>query len=377
MSFLKCLPSIFVIGSEYEILIYAKSKGLFSVLIAGERFYSENSGALSTEKDYAKIRVPQKILDKAKNYEIAFKKTIERKAYFSLMGEEERIAFVFKPLEKTKDIHIYHIADVHYAYETAIKTASYFGDDTDLFIVNGDIGEVETEENYFETSAFVGEISQGKIPVIFTRGNHDTRGNLAEVYTERFSANGKDCFFTFELGCLSGIVLDCGEDKRDNHTDEQYENPNVYGGVNAFEAYRQRELAWLKQIPTLNERAIKFAISHICPVQATTMVGSVFDIERDCYRAINVELERLKTGFMLCGHEHEAFLLSPNESKIMPHDYPVIVGSELRNTKYINGKAVAENFCGAALIVNFDKIEVLFTDQNHTVVEFHEVVLAH
>ncbi len=372
MSFLKCQPTVFVVGKEYEILIYAKSKGLFSISIAGEQFYAKNSGALSTEKNYAKIRVPQKVLNAAKGYEVVFRKTIDRKAYFSLLEQEEREFFEFKPLEKTEDIHVYHLADVHYAYGIAVKTAGYFGDDVDLFVVNGDIGEVETEQNYFETSSFIGEISKGKIPVIFTRGNHDVRGKLAERYTDYFPANEMDCFYTFEIGCLSGVVLDCGEDKRDNHTDIQYENPDVYGGVNAFAAYRQRELKWLQGIVP-SDKQIKFAISHICPIQTTLEIGSDFDIERDCYALMNAELERLKMGFMLCGHEHSFYVLQPNESTMLEHSYPVVVGSELINTRYEGQKAVMDDFCGVALIVNFDKIEVFLTNQDHKVLKSCEI----
>ena len=373
MSFLQCNPCVFVVGKEYEILIHAKTKGIFSIVVGGVEYDPANSGVLSSEKTFAKIRIPQVALDKAKEYEVVFRETINRKGYFSRIADPQTQSFAFKPLEKTENINIYHVADVHYNYEVAAQATRYFGDDTDLFVVNGDIGEVETEQNYLETSAFVGEISGGKIPVIFSRGNHDARGKLAERYVEYFPANGVDTYFKFEIGCLSGFVLDCGEDKKDDHYDDHYEYPWVYGGVNKFHAFRQRELAWLKEQELPSDK-IRFAVSHICPVQSCSKKweGGTFDIERECYTAMNAELERMKLGFMLCGHIHHCYVMQPGDGQsYLPHNYPVVVGSKLFKEKYVGGRVIVEKYYGAAITVNKDKIDVKFVDQNFETYEEH------
>lgn len=358
MSFLKCLPTVFVIGKEYEISITSVKNGLFSVKVGEEIFYEENTGLLKSECNYAKIRIPQSALDKAEKYEILFRETIERKDYYSQFKETESLAFTFKPLKKTRDIRAYHIADVHYLFEMAKNTASYFGEDTDLFIVNGDIGEVNTEQNYFEVCAFTGEISKGQIPVVFIRGNHDTRGNLAEKYDEYFPVNGKKTYFTFELGCLNGVVLDCGEDKPDAGIE--------YGGMNIFEPYRRKETEFLKSV-RLDKDKIRFAISHICPVMTTFKKEDIFDIEREEYTKWNAELERMGISFMLCGHYHRAFILTPeDERNILGHNYPVIVGSAcFRGT----------DLWGAALIINPEGVDVSFTDKDKAVREHYYIAL--
>ena len=56
MSFLKCNPNIFVINNEYEILIFLKEKGICFIELDGQYFYEENSGVLSSEKNYVKIK---------------------------------------------------------------------------------------------------------------------------------------------------------------------------------------------------------------------------------------------------------------------------------------------------------------------------------
>lgn len=345
--FLKCLPTVFVIEESYEILLFAKHKGILSVKVGNKIFYEENSGVLSSEKNFAKIRIPQKILDKYKNYTILYKRTLNRKAYFSEFDNQLSIDFIFRPLKKKEEIKIYHVADVHHYFENAIKTCSFFGNELDLLVVNGDIGELETRKKYFEIANFVGKVSKGEIPVIFARGNHDTRGKLVEFYTDYFPSNGKKTYFTFELDGLNGIVLDCGEDKEDWHTE--------YGGTNDFATFRKQQTNFLKKT-RLKKDKISFAISHICPVYTTATEGGCFDIERQTYSEWNACLESLDIKFMLCGHFHKAFILD-NKDGLIEHNYPVIVGSALKD----------EELIGTAIILCKDTIEVKFTDKDNNI----------
>lgn len=318
MDFLYCTPSVFVIGDEYEILVNTKQPSLIAVEIAGETYFEENAGALETEKSYAKIRVPQSVLDAARSYTVTARRTLHRKRYHSEMAPSESAAFSFRPLTKETDIRIYHMADIHYRFDLGQKLAAPIAGEIDLLILNGDFGEVENFGHCTAVAAFVGEISGGAIPVVFVRGNHDTRGRLAPFYPDYFPANGKETYFTFTAGPLRGIVLDCGEDKPDDHPE--------YGGVNAFEAFRRRETAWLSALPA--DGRFTFAVSHICPAQPDKTPGGAFDIEDALYRRWNDELARLGVRFMLCGHMHKAYILEKNDpASLRPHTYPAVVGS--------------------------------------------------
>ena len=350
MDFLYCNPSVFVINDCYEILILTKENGIISVIIDGQHYYQENSGVLSSEKNYAKIRIPQKVLDKAKKYTISFARTINRKAYYSEIAKPHLKEFSFKPITKNNDINIYHIADVHDRFNIAKKTVGYFNDNLDLFVVNGDIGEVETLHNYYDVIKFVGEISKGYIPVIFVRGNHDTRGKLAELFTDFFPANNKETYYWFTIGNLNGVVLDCGEDKLDHHIE--------YGPINIFHQYRIKETEFLKSLKLSDK--FTFAISHICPSHTTKNKGDIFDIEKDIYVKWNEELNRLNIKFMLTAHMHKTYILNQTcEMSTVPHDYPVIVGSAC----YDN------DIWGTALTIKDNHIVVKFTDSNKEVQE--------
>ncbi|PWM75279.1 MAG: hypothetical protein DBX59_02300 [Bacillota bacterium] len=358
MDFLSCNPFVAVIGGEYEIVLNAFENGIFAVKIGGNVYHEKNSGVLCSEKKYAKIRVPQSALDAAGEYVVSYRKTIERVSYFSRFEDAREKRFSFRAVPKD-NVRVYHIADVHQRYETALKTASFFGGALDLFILNGDIGEVETEKDFFDVAKFAGDVTKGEIPVIFARGNHDARGKLAEKFTDYFPHNDMRLYYGFEVGPFAGAVFDCGEDKPDSRT--------VYAGANVFEPYRREETEYLKTLAP-DQSKIVFAVGHICPVQTTQTAGDVFDIERDVYGAWSEEFRRMGVKFMLCGHIHKAYILRPNDERsLLKHDYPVIVGSAFREDGEV---------CGAALTVNKNGMLVSFTDSERRVLESYKIDFA-
>ena len=372
MSFLACTPAVFVIGEEYELLINAKENGILSLEIGGEEYFEENAGVLATERAYAKIRVPQAALDKAKSYTVVYHKTIDHKAYFSEMGEAERESFAFRPIEKEDGIRIYHLADVHSLVDMAAKTADFFGEETDLFVMNGDVAEVEKAEDFLHVATFLGAVAKGKTPIVFVRGNHDTRGKLSHFYTDYFPANGKNTYFTFSVGPIFGIVLDCGEDKPDDYIyDARYDFKSAYSGINRFSPYRKRQLSWLKTLEK-REKPYRLAISHICPMQTTRRPGDQYDIEREVYTGFSEELTRLGTQAMLCGHIHKAYIMMPGDGQsLLPHTFPVVVGSAtVRNEE---SKTVA--LAGAAVLLANGEMQVKITDDKKEISLEKNIVL--
>ncbi len=362
-SFLRFAPTVCAVEEDYEILVAVKEKGMVLLEIGEEIYHDMRAGVCRAEADFFKIRVPVAVLDSAREYTVVFRASQGKQAYFTTFAPHESVRFSFRPLEKTENIHIYHVADVHYRFETAKKTAAYFGDDTDLFVVNGDIGEVETEENYMDVLRFLGEIGAGAVPMVFSRGNHDTRGRLAERFTEYFPAPNGNTYYTFRIGTLRGIVLDCGEDKPDKA--REYDNtedvPEKYRGLNRFHEYRRAQTAFLQILVDKNER-FDLVVTHICPNMTTMSANDAFRIESDVYAEWTERLHALGIKFMLCGHYHKCFtLLKGNTRSIVPHDYPIVVGSALTET----------DFLGAAITYFGDRIDVAFTNSSSEAVENH------
>ena len=358
MSFLNFNPAVYVIGEEYEICVSVEAFGLVTVKIGEQVFYEDHSGVLSTEKLYARIRVPQTVLDSAGAYTVLYRKTVERKSYWSTLGEEERAEYSFKAPKKGKNLNIYHISDVHYCFESAKKVASYFEDKTDLYVFNGDIGEVQSDEDYLAVCRLVGEITGGVIPALFVRGNHDTRGYLPEKYTDYFPSNGKNTYFTAKFGDLKLLCLDLGEDKSDDH--------EVYGGFNKFHLFRLRQTEFLKSLLEKGER-FDMAVCHIAPsVNNAVSDGDLFNIEDDLYRQWISILEELGIKIMLSGHMHKALVFEKNDKSYMrPAAFPVIIGSVMKED-YLQGAALS--FAG-------DELSVKFTDSEHNIVEEYKINL--
>lgn len=341
-------PAVFVVGDDYEILVVCRKKGLIAVRVGGKIYRPENCGALETGTDYAKIRVPQSALDDAGKYTVLFRKTIFRASYRSKLGGTRELEFEFCPVRKTNGLRVYHFADIHGNFDLAKRCLSDFGD-PDLIFCNGDmVDQCDRASSYHKICKFLGEVAEGRIPIVFTRGNHETRGAASARYGDFFPCENGNCYFRFSVGNVNGLVIDCGEDKPDAHEE--------YGGVNDFEAYRRRETEFLKGVSFPDDGKWRIVLSHVCPSATTLEPGNVFDIERGVYGEWIKELERLKIDCMFCGHLHGYYVFdSESEYNLLPHAYPVFTASMLR-------RGDDRTFGGAAVILNENDMTVAYTD---------------
>lgn len=357
MSALACKPTVFVVGDEYSILVYCKHSSLIHVRVGEDDYYVKNSGVLPTQKKHALIRVPQSALDKAREYTVVTERTVQRTTNDPILGAARCERFEFGPVP-SDDIKIYHIADVHCRFALAKKCAEYFDGGADLYIVNGDCGEVMSEKDYFNAAAFLGELAGGERPVVFARGNHDARGKLAERFAEYFPSDDGNFYYSFSVGRISGVVFDCGEDKLDPHV--EYGGNGVDRGVNMFKEYRRRETAYLKTLEPIKGK-IALAVGHINFTRATAEPGSEFDIEREVYSEWSEIFGRLGIKLMLCGHTHRTDIFAPDDERsILPHSFPVATCSRCEFAP----EHEHENLWGAAMTVVGNKLSLRFTDKD-------------
>lgn len=366
-NFLRCAPVVCALDGYYEILILTNGIGMAIVEIGDEVYHELHSGVCAAESDFFKIKVPQSVLNAAKEYNVVFRGSKGKQSYFTEFEEHKSARFSFRCVEKSENVKVYHVADVHYKFDLAKQTVSYLGDDIDFYVINGDIAEAQEIENYYDEIIFLGDIGKGEVPMVVSRGNHDTRGRLAEKYTDYLPAPAGNTYYTFTLGSLRGIVLDCGEDKNDKGP--EYDNtdgvPYKYRGLNRFNEFRREQAGFLKALADRGEK-FDFVVTHICPNMTTVNPGGQFDIERDVYTDWTRELEKLGIKFMLCGHFHKTFVLDKNDARnIIPHAYPVIVASAV----------TPDDFVGGAFTYFPDRLEVAFTNSKHEVLEAHTINL--
>ena len=147
--------------------------------------------------------------------------------------------YKFYPIPEN-NIRAYHIADAHNNIKEPIKAAETFGN-IDFLILNGDVIEDSSSPKNFMNIYVIGSrLTKGEKPIIFSRGNHDLRGNFAEKFAEYTPTHQGNTYYSFRIGNIWGILLDCGEDKNDDHEE--------YGHTIACHVFRERQSDFLKNI---------------------------------------------------------------------------------------------------------------------------------
>ena len=350
-------PAVFAVENTYQIMVPVRNEMLFWVEVGGEKFYDNSNGILRSDTLIHRVSVPMDKLDKAGGYTVCYKNIIERKPYHPETQETKSETYRFYPVKKDGKINIYHISDSHGEYALPAKTGAYFGEDIDLLILNGDIidhsGDVKNFELIFRLCEAV---THGEHPCVFSRGNHDLRGFCAEQladYTPCF--NGKS-YYTFRLGKIWGMVLDCGEDKSDSHPE--------YGGTVCCSSFRREETEFLKVVAEKREY-LSYGIKYrlvIVHNPFTFTLEPPFDIEQELYkRWTDILKEEIKPDLIISGHLHDACVSDIGgelDSKGQP--CPVIIGSKFTEDD--------SDFIGCALTLDGDEMNVCFPNSENRIV---------
>lgn len=354
--FLACLPNVFVVREEYQILVNVTEAGVLRLFCGETEYYEEGSGLYATERLTHKFCLPQKALDTTREYRLVFRAVPDRKPYFTEAGEERSAVFAFRPVAKEQDVRVVYVSDVHGRYDAAARAVSAFGE-TDLIMVNGDLGEISREEDLLRMNEFMGRLSGGVIPILYGRGNHDTRGRLAERLPAHVGTDGKKTYFPYRVGPICGIVVDWGEDKTDDHVE--------YGGVNCFEHFRRveaRDLSHVK-MPDLPYRIVMSHVPFICD---SAMHGP-FDIMEETAASLHRSIARIRPDMMIAGHTHrlEYYPANTAEGCKCPHNYPIVVG--------IRGATREENYVLTGFVLKQNMIECFHLSEEGKVLDSFRV----
>lgn len=297
-------PSVFAVEDRYEIITPFASSSVVWVKVGNEEYYDDSNGILKSGNYVHKVEVPMTVLDEAEEYTLCYRKMIDRKPYFPESEETVELTYKFKPIKGDR-INIYHISDAHNFEEEPISAGSYFGDALDLLVLNGDIPNHSGDiANFNSIYRIASGLTEGTRPVVFSRGNHDTRGIYGESFGEYTPNNHGKPYYTFTLGSLWGLVLDCGEDKNDDHAE--------YGHTTCFHRFRLRETEFIKEVIAKKEYEGKKHKVVICHVPFCYIQNPPFDIEKDLYREWTRMIgESIKPEIMLFGHTHRNGIYYP------------------------------------------------------------------
>lgn len=348
---LKTFPAVFAVGNTYQIMVEVKGEALVSVKIGEKIYFDETNGIINSLSPIHRVTVPMAELDRAKEYRLCVRPIIERLPYGTKTDDIIEFSYKFSPLPK-ENIRVYHISDAHNAVDFPVQAANTFGD-IDLLILNGDIishsGDPEKFANIYEICS---ALTKGGKPVVFSRGNHDMRGRFAERFADYTPNHQGNTYYTFRLGSVWGIVLDCGEDKDDSHIE--------YGLTVACHPFRERQTEFIKSVIgnadneyEQNGVETRLVIAHN---PFTQQLKPPFNIESEIYSEWASLLKKhVKPDLMICGHTHKHGVhYVGSEKDHLGQPCPVIIASE----------PLKEGFMGCGFVINKGQIEAIWTDSH-------------
>jgi len=329
-------PVVYAVGNEYQIVFATKAKGMAWVTIDGKEYSDVHAGGRKTESRIHKVIVPMEVLDKAKQYAINTKAMILRGPYCAYQGKEIKKVYEWKGVREDDNLNYYVLSDTHVKLNAPTSAAEFFGDDLDLLIMAGDhINWSDKDADLEFILKTAAKVTKGQIPVVYARGNHETKGSKNSDLYKFVGASGEDYYYTFRLGKLWGIVIDTGEDYPEDHFE--------YYGTAQFDAYRDKETIWMEQVlanadTEFNAPGVEYriAISHapISVKRKEEYIGPYLD-------KWLTYLDQMKISLHICGHIHELWYIDPSweEGTVLEH-HEAYCGTIKRPTYYMSNTII-------------------------------------
>jgi Predicted phosphohydrolases len=189
----------------------------------------------------------------------------------------------------------------------------------DLVFFNGDmVSDIRSEEQLFGGFMDLAvKLFASEVPMYYTRGNHETRGNYAHRFADYFPGDKGQLYYIFRQGPVSFLVLDSGEDKPDSDIE--------YSGIVAFDAYREKQARWLKdavQTPLFKDAPYRIVIMHMPPFGG-------WHGEKDVEEKLVPLLQNAGIDMMFSGHLHRQII----EQAKPERNFPIVVNSNMNIIK--------------------------------------------
>lgn len=256
-------------------------------------------------------------------YRICTQKFLRNDTYHKEYGPTERTPFYSFQLPDAKgtDFRMLVFNDIHINYSrdnvTLIQKIAPQGP-YDLIIFNGDC---LTEPQSFDDALYLihtlgDAFDLSNTPALFVRGNHEIRGAYSAGLPALLDNPGGQMYGAMMWGDTHFLILDCGEDKPDDHKE--------YFGLNDFTRFRAEETAFLAQelrSPRFRKARAHVMINHI-PVWGNG------DKYHPCSDTWIPMLKKAPLDVNLTAHNHEFRVLQPGEQD---NPCPVIIGGSPKN----------------------------------------------
>ena len=248
-------------------------------------------------------------------YRVCSQEILLYQAYKKVFGNTAQSAFseFTLPATDTDSFTAVVFNDLHQHTQTfrslcqQIKNVNY-----DFVVFNGDC--VDDPASHDQATAFISELTEGVhgdcIPTFFMRGNHEIRNAYSIGLRDHFDYVGDKTYGSFNWGDTRIVMLDCGEDKTDDHW--------VYYDLNDFTQLRNEQVGFLKKELAAKEfkKAKKRILLHHIPLYGN-------DGKNLCTELWTKLLEKAPFDICLNAHTHKYAYHPKGE---LGNHYPVIIG---------------------------------------------------
>jgi len=323
-------PVVMDTGEDYAVVFATNTPGTAFVSYSFDgtdyTIWAQVNGRRIGDRLIHTVHVPYLHL-KNNRYTVGSTRVVEEYSYGSRLGKTVTAGPYTLEVNESETQTYLVISDWHSYLEEA-KLAIYRLGEYDAVVMLGDPAPgMDFEEQAVKNIVqFGGALTGGEMPVLYVRGNHETRGAFADQLPSYLGYDKP--YYTVDRGAYSFLALDSGEDKPDDHPE--------YGGMDDYRVNRQEMLDWLKTVQVKNEKLIVF--SH---------AWQVSEPEHAASRAAWDAFSSLGARFVVSGHKHTCeFLDGDSEAEREYLDaYPGI-------TTYLDGGHKGKTYIASKLTLS-------------------------
>lgn len=246
-------------------------------------------------------------------YRVCSQEILQYKAYSKKFGHTAKSDFYSftAPKDDADSFTAIIFNDLHQrtaVFEALLKQVKDV--DYDFVVFNGDC--IDDPANHDQATRFISLLTEGihgdRTPTLFIRGNHEIRNAYSIGLRKHFDYVGGKTYGAFNWGDTRIVMLDCGEDKTDDHKE--------YSGLNDFTQLRHEQVGFLQE--ELQSKAFKKADKRIL-IHHIPLYGC----DNLCWNLWEPLLRKAPFHVSINAHTHR-FAYHPKGS--LKNNYPVVIG---------------------------------------------------
>ncbi|MBR3552871.1 MAG: metallophosphoesterase [Clostridia bacterium] len=280
-------PVVMDTGADYAVVFATNSPGTGCVhySFAGVDYtvYAQQNGRRIGDRLIHLVHVPYVHL-KNNSYSVESTRVIEDFSYGGRQGKTVRKGPYTLRVNESETQTYLLISDWHTHLKDAKTAISHLGDYDAVLMLGDPAAGMDFEAQAAKYIVqFGGDLTGGELPVLYVRGNHETRGAFAAKMPSYIGY--EQLYYTAQRGPYAFLVLDSGEDKPDNHIE--------YGGMAEYRTERTEMIDWLQNVQVQSDKLI-----------VLTHAWQVSEPEHDLSRAAWDAFSALGARFVISGHTH-------------------------------------------------------------------------